>query len=81
MLARPVRVAITVRWAYYEFRISLSEKGLHTLRKLPKSLQSEDKASIGELLAQGAKRLAGGMATKLGMDAVDFGVKAGIEHI
>jgi hypothetical protein len=57
----------------YEFKISLSEKGLHTLRKLPKSLKSEDKASIGDMFARGAKRLAGGVATKLVMDAVDFG--------
>lgn len=67
--------------AFHEFRISLSEKGLHTLRKLPKSLQSEDKASIGEVFAQGAKRLAGGVATKLVMDAVDFGIQAGIQRI
>ncbi|WP_417667170.1 hypothetical protein [Pseudidiomarina sp.] len=65
----------------YEFKVSLSEKGLHTLRKLPKSLQSEDKASIGDMFARGAKRLADGVATKLVMDAVDFGIQAGIERI
>lgn len=67
--------------AFYEFRISLSEKGLHTLRKFPKSLKSEDQVSIGDMFAQGAKRLAGGVATKLVMDAVDFGIQAGIERI
>lgn len=64
--------------ACHEFKISLSEKGLHTLRRLPKSLQSENKASIGEMLANGSKRLAAGVFTKLVMDAVDFGVQIGI---
>lgn len=67
--------------AYHEFRVNLSEKGLHSLRKLPSSLGSNEKASIGELLAQKTKRLTGDVITKLIMEAVDYGVQTGMRHL
>lgn len=66
--------------AYSEFKISLSEKGLHLLRKIPKSLQPSKRRLIGEILAKEAKKISGTLATQLIMDAINYGVKASTGH-
>ena len=60
------------------FSLCLSEKGLHTLRKMPKSIAGH--RTLGEMLSQTSKGIAKETLSKLITDLVAYGVNRGTDH-
>lgn len=60
------------------FSLCLSEKGFHTLRKMPRSIAGH--RTLGEMLSQSSKGIAKDTLSKLITDLVAYGVHAGTDH-